>query len=86
MSDFKVETLFLNEELTDGEIDSLEVGNALIDASANTYVVKSVHRDDTGDVVLIKLRTYEAPEAEGEEGEELTIRMTAQELKKFDLA
>lgn len=86
MSDLKMESFFVNEELTDGEIDSLEVGNALVDSSANTYVVKSVQRDDSGDVVLVKLRTYEAPEEEGTEGEELTIRLTSKELKKFDLA
>ena len=86
MSDLKMESFFVNEELTDGEVDSLEVGNALVDSSANTYVVKSVQRDDSGDVVLVKLRTYEAPEEEGAEGEELTIRLTSKELKKFDLA
>lgn len=86
MSDFKVETFFINEELTDGEIDALSVGNAIVDASANTYVVRSVQKDESGDVVLVKLSAYETPEEEGDTPEELTIRMTPKELKKFAMA
>ncbi len=91
MSDFKVESFFLNEEvikeeLTDGEIDSLEADNSLVDQQLNIYVVKSVHRNEHGDVVFVKLRAYETPEAEGVDGDELTIKLTQKELKKFDLS
>lgn len=85
-TDFKVESFFVNEELTDGEIDSLSAGNAVVDTNSNTYVVKSVQKDENGDVTLVKLSAYEAPESEGQKGEELTVRLTPKELRKFDLA
>lgn len=91
MSDFKVESLFLSEEiiqedLTDGEMKFIKADNSLVDQQLNTYVVNSIHRDEHGDVVLVKLRAYETPEDEGVEGDELTIRLIPDQLKKFDLS
>lgn len=81
-----IESFFLSEELTDGEVDSLETGNAVVDPGLNTYKIKSVRRDDNGDVVLIKLVAFEAPDDEGGETEEITLKLTPQEIRKYDLA
>lgn len=81
-----MESFFISEELTDGEVDALESGNAVVDPNLNTYKVKSVRRDDNGDVVLIKLVAFETPDGEYDDAEEITLKLTPQEMRKYDLA
>lgn len=83
---FKIESFFrINEGLSAEEVNRLDVGNVVIDDSLISFTIADIERDDDGNVQFVRLKSTETPDSEFENPETNRTKVSAEQLKRFEL-